>query len=627
MKFFKSRNKTDNVTPAPTDLPQAQEAAAEETATVTAVRTEPEPSEVVRFPADDSLESLMGQIARIADQYNTTRQALQNQLFAQRDKQQRELTDQEALLEKTQKTVAEATEQLTQLRAADTQDLETKLSEVDSYIEEAQKKVHHQGAIIGDLSQQLKASQQQQDELTKKHDALAKTQTDIVAKLHAEADPLKLLTLAESYRTKLEDLKQQDHDVATQQAKLADAHQQLTANKAQEDQQLAKLNAEIKRLNERKDDVTQQIKTTQSKQKKAVADLEKKLADAKHHLTQTQNRIQELNAQLSTSATQLIAWFGTAHQLLPLPMDETHHYILDLDAFLPKHADELAQIAQRLAQADDQKVGLFSTYFDINLAQEIHTWAAQNGLHDDQVEIINPLYQLQTLGKATAKPVALPQNIASKTWSDDHRILNVTLNDNDWQLRIHYNTAKNEQIAQIDYVMNDKMTKRSYFNTEGLLSANALFDPDGFLHKEEYFRRDGLVALIVNYRQGSQIGLELYNAAGILTNNFANTDDLTTWWLQHHYPQQSGLIGRLDNEKYRTLTKKHRLASVPFVSAEMLQNQDLVADLSASATSTYIVANHRVADSMIQLVDQDLQLLQLNAAFLPAQISSPKLLN
>jgi hypothetical protein len=632
MKFFKQRNKTATIEPTPAPLvtvktnPEVTRPAPATTAQAAVPSTnEPAPrQDDIPGRSIDNAQQLMSNIASISEQYNDARQQLQEQLFAARDRQLADLHQARSKLEGLRTKIDTETQKLTALERKTDHALKEQLTEsiaTTSNVEQAQKQ---QSVVVSTFKTQLSDLANQREHNEQDIKELEHKKAEIVTKLHDESDPLKLLSMAESYRKELEDIEQREKTLNVQKSRLEKDHEQTAADLTAEQDKLADIESELSHLAKKQSDIKRAITSNGQDRQTAIDQANETLADLKAQQRATQTAIENATNKLLTGAAQLVSWFGTTFRFSSLPMDADHRYIIDFDAFLPHHAEELNKVTHRLLASGADKVGVYSAYFDINFPHEIAEWAQDNGIEADQIELINPLYQIQSRGKATAIPVSLPSNIAQQNWSSDHKTLNATLKDNDWTLCIHYRTAKNEHIAQIDYLRDGKLSKQSYFNDAGILSANAIFNQAGELATEEYYGHDGMIAIVVSYNRGTQNGVELYDESGILINNFADTNDLITWWMQHHYPTESYLIGRLDDKKYRNLVTKQQLHGVPFINAKTLEDSELVGLLSNNDTHLYVASDHRVTEDLMRVANHDIAIMQINDVFLPPKITAPQ---
>lgn len=632
MKFFKQRNKTTTIEPTPAPLAtvktEPEVDRPESDATVRAVT--PSTNESTPRQTDlphqslDNTQQMMNNIATISEQYNEARQQLQEHLFAERDHQLTDLHQARTKLEGLRAKMGTETQKLASLESKTDHALEEQLAENVSTTSDVTKEQKQQAVVVSTFKTQLGELADQREHNEQDIKELEHKKAAIVTKLHDESDPLKLLSIAESYRKELEDIELREKTLTVQKSRLAKEHEQTAADLAEEQGKLKEIESELSSLDKKQADIKRAIKSNDQDRQTAIDQSNKTLSELKKEQRATQTAIENATNKLLTGAAQLVSWFGTTFRFSSLPMDADHRYIIDFDAFLPHHVDDLNKIAHRLLDSGANKVGVYSAYFDINFPHEIAEWAQDNGIESDQIELINPLYQIQSRGKATAIPVSLPTNIAQQSWSEDHKTLNATLSDNDWALRIHYRTAKNEHIAQIDYLRDSKLSKQSYFNDEGVLSANAIFNQAGELATEEYYGHDGMVAIVVSYNRGTQSGVELYDESGILINNFADTNDLITWWMQHHYPTESYLVGRLGDKKYRNLVTKQQLSGVPFINAKTLEDPELVSLLGKNQTHLYVASDHRVTEDLMRVANHDIAIMQINDVFLPPKITAPQ---
>jgi len=633
MKFFKSRekevtNRTNALktraesspsesksTPVPTVTPA--------TTTKKAIASPDTETGTVKRSYD--LDTLIKKITSISADYNQVRTQLQNQLFNELDEQQQTKQTVQQTIVKTNQQMAATSKTITKLKQLDSDELEAQLAAKQKAIANLTRSQPLFTDNLTALADKLKVISDRQAGLKTKQDKLSGNRDEIVAKLHAEEDPLKILSLAEAYRERLEKIEKQSKQLDEQQSQADDEASQLNVQVQQTNEELTELNKSLKVATDEQQTIEKQLSVEQSQQKHQLSQGEQQLETLTQTKTRATAQLAHLTKQIEHNKRQLANWFGTTHQVLPLPMDEHHQYAVALEAFLPDHPVALAQTAQRLLDLGANRVGLYSELFDINLSNEIDLWASENELDRDQLTIINPLYQIQNQGSLTGEPVKLPQNIAHKEWDPALQVSNVVLNDNSGQLQVKYRPENPELIGEISYITGDHLTKRSFFNSHGLLSANALFTADGSLEQEQYYRKDGLVGLTIAYKDGQQAGVALFDGAGIQTNTFINTESMITWWMRHYYPQDCALIGHIDNDNYNRFVQQNHLAAVPFVAASSLNSEQLNYYLQQPDQQRFIVADYQTAQSLIQHADSNLELGYLNSVYLPTQIAGPNL--
>lgn len=634
LKFFKSREKeVTNSTNALKTRVEPSQTQPTSTTKTTYPTAEPAKKALSKQTATTEvtvkrsydLDTLIKKITSISSDYNQVRTQLQNQLFTELDEQQQTKENVQQTIAKTNQQIEATTKTVDELKQVDSAELEAQLHDKQKSIENLARSQPLFNKNLATLADKLKVVAKQQANLKTKQDKLTHNREEIVTKLHAEQDPLKILSLAEAYRERLETIEKQTKQLAEQQSQADAEAVKLNVQVQQTNEELTQLNDSLKTAANEQTAIEKKLAAKQTQQKQKLSHGEQQLET----LTQTKERattqLAHLTKQIEHNKRQLANWFGTTHQVLPLPMDDQHQYAVALDAFLPEHPVALVQTVQRLLDLGAGQVNLYSELFDINLPSEIDLWASENSLDREQLNIINPLFQIQNQGNLTGEPVKLPQNIAHKEWDPAEQVSNVVLEDNSGRLQVKYRPENPELIGEISYITGDQVTKRSFFNTHGLLSANALFNADGSLEQEQYYRKDGLVGLTIDYQGGQQAGVALFDAAGIQTNTFINTESMIKWWMQHHFPQNCALVGHIDSDAYNRFVQQNQLAAVPFVAESSLNSDQLNYYLQQQNQQRFIVADYQTAQSLIQHTNNNLELGYLNSVYLPSQITGPNL--
>jgi len=624
MKFFKSRHKQSSNNPQTADAATTVANQAAEFQSPAAIDAAPIISPAAASMKLDryDLHTLVKKISTITTDYNQTRAQLQAQLFAELEEQRETRRTVKQDLAQTNHRIDDLNQQLA--KALDNTDLTQQVASADEQLQTLQAQIDNQQVTLKTLTAQLVEQTKKQRALANQQQHLTTTRQRIVQTLHAEQDPLKLLASVETYRTQLEQLAGQLQQVSAQQTATRAQQTQLTTATNVNKQQLQQLKKQLAAAQATKMAAKQAIQLRAGQQSQQLADLATQLDQLTANQQRATAHLAKLNTHIKLAKQQLLDWFGTTHQVRQLNTDNEHHYVVALDSFLPQQPDALVQTVTRLLAAGASTVGLYSALFDINLVAELEVWADQNQLDQQQLTIINPLYQLQNQGIATGERVQLPTNIADQQWDAANHVRTVTLTDNHGQLKVDYQTDDDTRIKAISYLTNGHLIKRSFFNQHGLLAANALFDADGALTQEQYYRLDGLVSLIVDYQAGQQVNVKLFNSSGIQTNTFTNTATFTTWWLAHYLPQPCAMVGLLENDTYQQLMQQPQIKAVPFISATYTHSAQLTTYLQQTTQTQFIVANYQTAQVVIQNSPGNLELLYLNPVYLPAQIDNPR---
>lgn len=563
---------------------------------------------------------LINKITTITADYNRVRAEIQTRLLTELDDdRQTHLTAEQRLVELAAQT-KDTQRALTTSQQIDTPALKQELAALTTTVAALQTTVNTAEHGEAKYSAQLTHLQVKQQQLATAIEQCQNDRQTIVQTLHSEVDPLKILDLAEAYREQLMTTAQKTLGLSQQQTRLASEEATLTAQKSAHTIQLTQVKTQLSQALSQQQLLTTKLSNLHTQQ---TRQFKQQLQHYDRLTQQTQAQLVKLTQSISQKESQLTAWFGNTHLVSPLTIDQQHHYAISLDAFLPNQPQALVQTVQRLLNLGTEKIGLYSALFDINLPAEIEAWAGQNGIDQRRLTLINPLFQIQNQGVPIKHKVTLPENIAAKHWDESHQVLSLTLTDNSGDLKVSYQSNDSDSIREISYFNAQKLTKRSFYNQRGLLAANALFDAQGQLAQEQYYRNDGLVGLLINYQQSQQTEVQLFDSFGIQTNSFTNTEQLTTWWIKHYFPTDCALIGHIENTTYTHLIGQTNLEAVPYITEANLSASRIGKRLASAAPTRFIVANHKAAQALIQTATQNLELLSLNAVYLPFEISGP----
>lgn len=566
----------------------------------------------------------MTKITAIAADYNQVRAEIQGRLLTELNE------DRQAELAATQRlaiisTKAQSTQQaLLTSQKVDTPALKQQLNTHAKTIATLHLSIEQAQHTQATYSRQLSQQNAKQAKLST---AIAQCETQrqaIITVLHTEEDPFRILDLAETYRQQLQLTAQNNHRLTRQLANLTSTQTALTQKQADSTAKLTALQKQLAQATSQQAIITAKLAKIHTQQ---TNQYQQQLQHFDQVTQQTKAQLVKLTHQIAQKEDQLTTWFGNAHQVSPLTVDAEHQYAISLDAFLPNQPHAMLQTVQRLLALGTEQIGLYSALFDINLSAEIDAWASQNGIASSQLKLINPLFQIQNQGTPSNQKATLPTNIAEKHWDETHQVLNLKLADNQWRLKVTYQPDEPNNIRDISYFKSEALTKRSFYNHEGRLSANALFNHQGILKQEQYYRQDGLVGLVVNYHQGQQSEVQLFDQSGIQTNTFTNTTQLTTWWIKHYFPRDCALIGQFESPAYTQLIDQTNLEAVPYISEANLSTTSLTQRLAAATATRFIVNNHKAAQALIQTANENLELLSLNAVYLPFQIAGPLVAN
>ncbi|MFD1392152.1 hypothetical protein ACFQ3L_00920 [Lacticaseibacillus jixianensis] len=566
-------------------------------------------------PEQAQITAAENTLTRLTKEYNKARTRLQTNLFAKQSKLNSELAAEQKALAALDDAKPGKEKALKQLQASDDSAFTDKMTALNGKAAKLAASIKEQQAALSQVEDGIAETKQAVAELKQQSTRLDDNEQAISEKLHAETDPMKLVDLADANRQKLSEIQLQREKIAKQtadhEAKLTDLKQaqktQTTALEDLESQQGA-IKDEIASLKHN----AELAKTDQTKQIKA---LEAALKANAEDRAKAQTRIAALEDQLEMLGAQIQQWLGTAHQVAALST-KAGKFVIALDSFLPAHADTVVAVTKRLLAAGVPSVGVYSSFFDINLAGEMEAWAYQNGIEQDRIEIVNALYALQSNTDKPGKPVTLPKDIKASSFDQETWVQTVELADGSWTLEVKYQPADEDTIQEIGYVQNGTLTKRSFFNQDGILSANANF-VNGMIQSEEYFRQDGIMVLRVTYDQGKQLAIEMFDEAGLLQRTFPDTEALSNWWLKTNFPDDARLIGSLGDDHFSAMVQATGIQALPYVAAE----HTAFAPLTGTAFIAQSQANVRALSAA---AGKDIQVLLLDRQNLPLSLATPE---
>ncbi|WP_179393891.1 hypothetical protein [Lacticaseibacillus absianus] len=572
-----------------------------------------------------SLEELVTDLAQAATAYNRARQGLQSHLIDQVDIQRKERmtlaeewtaakTEQEAVLAQLEELETQTDESLATTQA----DLGERQAALMATRRQQEAQLDAVTAQITGVAKTAAAEAAARDEIQAQVDAQ-------LAAIREETDPLKLVAHAAAAQSSLEKFGRQLQQIEKRYDRAVAERTALEHDQTVAEQALAESTTRLAELDQALQQAAADMNARQVQRK---VQREKLMAE-NTRLTAKQKQLSRLLDQvhgtIDTGERQLKDWFGTSHHVSGLQVAAGPTYVIVIDSFLPDDSDLMAAIVGRILEAGAASVGLYSEYFDINLADEVALWITEHHLPMNRIKIYNPLHMLQSQGQPAGAAIQLPTNLTTTGWTDDHLTQTLALKDSARVLRVTYREANAKSIRDIAYLEDGLLTKRSFFNTEGRLSANALFDETGELAQEVFYRQDGLTAYTVQYAEGAVWRLDLFDDHGILTDSFASVAAMTDWWRAQQFNDGFAFVGQLDDAKYREFVQAHELTAVPVVTAKAGAQ---IADLNWQMTTEvarFFVSTQQVAQALIQATPVDLEILELNQTYLPGNIEAPLL--
>lgn len=616
----KTENKTihlvqsskSKASPASQNAPQSKSAA-----------TNHEPDRSPSEKIDTAKNNLKQAIAT----YNDARRALQTSMFTRRD-------DLQVTLNRTKNEAEQVQHNIHALQLNLAQKHDAELASPQKVIQDLKERADK-------IKAELKTKQVTLDELNRQHHVLEE---------QAKA------TVAERKRFKQEEDKIMDAfaDIKEPEKMLvfADAHREQIAKTKAGEQKLDKtqealknqLESSMAQINQTNDEIAK-IKSDQAKNDQAMAtaqsnldQIKAKITDAENtnkdklkQATQHQNKLSELSTKLTDQLRkinqEINSWLTFAQPVHSLEETDDSPLVLDIDSFSTKDFDVLTPLAQMLCALPQKKVGIFTTYFNVDLVSTLDAWLKANDFDTSNTQIINCLYQLQNEGDSTGTPATLPTNIQNRHWNEDHTVESITLPDGQTNMLVTYQSNPERQtklIAEISYRDGTNLKKESYFSKDGVLSANAYYDDESHVIRKEFYRRDGLMVVSASYQDEKLTNINIFNEAGLQTNTFDSLLSLNVWWLQKSFPSTGAMIGNFESKEYHQLVDNSEIKLVPFVDKSDVESDDFTHWLETHKQEAFITDNSMTQSILAKKLKTALYVNSLTKMSLPVQLSLPE---
>ncbi|WP_054654868.1 hypothetical protein [Secundilactobacillus silagei] len=386
-------------------------------------------------------------LADFTQQYNDHRETLQDLLFGQQKEIQTAADQLNTKITDAQKTVDDTGSQVTQIQ----NEMEEASQKASAPYVEKQTvlngRIKENQDKAGNLIDQVKAINSELSGLNNKQQELVQAEADISAKFKSEKDPAVIVTLADQYRSDIEDNKGERDKNATAIKAVDDKREGL---KQQLQAVRDKLTADQKQLS----DINDQLEKAQIKlasddegRSKHLEALTEELTKAQKDLTQLQSDSDQKHAELTAVNQDIDDWLGIPVPVNGLVLDSDSEIILDMDGLTNDQFELMKRVVKRFIDRGIEHVGLYTSQFTLNLTDQIARWTSNLEVKDGIVSVYNPLYNLQHQGKIGAK-YQLPDNAVSDDWNDGHTERTLVL-PNGWTLKVHYYN-NGEQISTVD---------------------------------------------------------------------------------------------------------------------------------------------------------------------------------
>lgn len=557
-------------------------------------------------------------LAAVAQQYNDSREALQDLLFEQQDTVQERLDQAAEKIKTTQTQIDEASQEMSGIQ----DQLEDAVQNASAKLVAQQKTLNDKIAAnqetakglvanVNELSHELTVLNQRQQKLTEDEDSIS-------AKFEAEKDPAAIVALADQYRQTIDDNKDERLKNAQVIAQVESKRQGLKDQLQSVRDTLTTDQKTVSDINDELEDVMVKIATADEEKSHRLDELSDQLASLQHDLAGAENRQDEQQAQLTEINQDIHDWLGVPVPVKGLMLDTDTEIILDMDQLSDQQVALMKRVVSLLVQRGVNRVGLYTSQFTLNLNEQIAKWTTELAVDGGVVTVHNPLYNLQHQGELGAK-FQLPEEVTSDTWNESHTERTLTLPDGEWTLKVHYYDL-GDRISTIDYFKGDEISESSTLTTSGQLAANRFYNADGTKDRDEYYRQNGLGVLTVHYEEDSLSQIELLSPVGMQVATFDSIDAFTKWWLANDFNSKGVLVGPLENADYRELVSMTKGMPVALVTADVAAS-DKLNDWAAEMTQQqYLVADYETEIKLIHRLQKPLNVSLIDPHNLPVML-------
>lgn len=560
--------------------------------------------------------------------FNEARRTLQTNMFAKRADLQAALAQNKMALAKTQRDIKAMQARLAQNDGSQLVSAQQAITDLTTHAEKIAAKLKSKQAILDDLNRQRQSLEKQTqatiDQLKKfKHE-----ENEVMAAFSEIADPEKVLAFADAHRVQIDKIKTGKKDLTKTQTVLKNQLEGISNEINQAKDDMAKINREQNANRQEIATAQRRIDTLKSRLASDQADDKAKLDQLNRQQTNLTNESTRLHDQLHILNDGINAWLTFAQPVHALDEANFAPLILDIDSFSAHDFDALIPLSRMLQTMPKKQIGIFTTYFNIDLVPTIDTWLTANHFHSDEIQIINCLYQLQNAGEGTETAATLPANIENRQWNENHTAETITMSDGQtsmfvtYQLDAQYHPTK--LIAKITYHQGEKLTKESFFRKNGVLSANTFYDADNGVIRKEFYRRDGLLVVSATYKGQKLSNISIFNEAGLQINSFDTLADLNVWWLKKSFPQAGALIGNFKSKAYHQLTNRSGVKLVPFVDEIVVDSDDFSRWMISHKQQVFITNNVTTQSALAEKTEMPLYVNVLTQTPLPVQLSMPE---
>ncbi|WP_424321420.1 hypothetical protein ACPD8N_05120 [Lacticaseibacillus chiayiensis] len=592
------------------------------------VSNPPTQAEATNITANSAkIDNAKNTLKQAISTYNEARRTLQTNMFAKRADLQAALTQNKLTLAQTQRDIKAMQKRMAQNDGSELVPVQKTISDLQNQANKIAIQLKSKQGTLDDLNRQRRSLEKQAQMVLEQGKKFKQDEEEIMSAFSGLKDPEKVLAFADAHRKQIDDIKAGEKKLTATQISLKKQLEDNINEINQAKDEIAKINSDQNANGQAITNAQRKLDTMKAKVANDRADDKAQLDKLEHQQADLTDESKRLYDQLHTLSDGITAWLNFSEPVHTLSEADYAPLILDIDSFSAHDSDALAPLSDMLQSMPKKQVGIFTTYFNIDLVPTIDAWSMANNFNPDEVQIINCLYQLQNAGEGTENAATLPANIQNRQWNATHTAETITMPDGQTNMLVTYQLDAQKKptklIAKIAYRQGDKVTKESFFRKNGVLSANTFYDAANDITRKEFYRRDGLLVVSATYQGQKLRDISVFNETGLQINSFDSLTALNVWWLQKSFPQEGAMIGNFKSKAYRDLTAKSDVKLVPFVDEAVVDTDDFTRWMAERKQQAFITNNVNTQSALAQKAKLPLYVNVLNQAPLPVQLSMP----
>lgn len=564
---------------------------------------------------DQEIEKITEQFKVTIEKYNEVRLNLQNKLFENKDMIEKSIVKNSEELARIKEIRAKLQADRAELEKLNDQEVQEEIASIKSLIQDNESDLAKKNKDIDLQKDLLKKAKQEAVDVHAQIVKLQQDEASIAKRMHDETDPMVIVRIADEFREKLNVIRGSlDNE--------EEAFEKLNNTIDQQQETLNTLNSDKKEFEKISADYKDKIVELQSEGKKIERDRDSQIKqidlDLKSLDLQSkrfENLVTEDQEKLAKNSHLIEKWIGTPTRIEPFKVG-SNDYVLNLDSFLPNRVSEIKTVVERLLEIGVPRIGFFTFRMDLNFPLEVQIWAEQNDISAEKIYPVNLLAGLTANEQPTSPVILVPEvENGAETW--ENGVLKIKMNDSGLQMAVYYleeNTEheRNNPISYVEYTNNGKVIKRSYISDDNRLAANAMYNDEEVLEREEYFRKDGSMIFTMYYGENGLTGIEMFDKSGILERAFNSLNDLNHWWLKQNVSNHptNFITGVLDGELDAISGIEH-LSIIPFVTTDTLATKKNTQLVMKVDTDKFILEDQDLKQKLLDSSDKSLEILSL----------------